>query len=196
MPWSGARQLLNAHQALRLLQRTGRCSECLCQAVERLHLQAFPATYSFISGFPLKQRRPEGVNLVPRVMFRVMSRAADHVEYVDLSIDPLLQRSRYASRGIAYLMLLNGIAALVLLTSVAHLAPQESSMQCWSSAQEPLQRSQAHFSRISVAPCDFKHPSEFPCGTCCGGSLSWPSPAEAEDCRLSQNRGAVRPRLG
>ena len=57
-----------------------------------------------------------------------MSRSADHVEYVDvLSIDPLFlekQRSRYASRGIAYLTLLNGIAALVLLTSVAHLAPQ------------------------------------------------------------------------
>lgn len=57
-----------------------------------------------------------------------MSRSADHVEYVDvLSIDPLFlekQRSRFASRGIAYLTLLNGIAALVLLTSVAHLAPQ------------------------------------------------------------------------
>jgi rare lipoprotein A len=57
-----------------------------------------------------------------------MSRSADHVEHVDvLSIDPLFlekQRSRYASRGVAYLTLLNGIAALVLLTSVAHLAPQ------------------------------------------------------------------------
>ena len=111
-----------------------------------------------------------------------MSRSADHVEYVDvLSIDPLFlekQRSRFASRGIAYLTLLNGIAALVLLTSVAHLAPQVEDAKrvvdaMWSWAQEP-QRSQAHFSRISVAPCDFKHPSEFPCGTCCGGSLSWP----------------------
>jgi Collagen triple helix repeat (20 copies) len=57
-----------------------------------------------------------------------MSRSADHVEHVDvLSVDPLFlekQRSRYASRGIAYLTLLNGIAALVVLTSVAHLAPQ------------------------------------------------------------------------
>jgi rare lipoprotein A len=57
-----------------------------------------------------------------------MSRSADHVEHVDvLSINPLFlekQRSRYASRGMAYLTLLNGIAALVLLTSVAHLAPQ------------------------------------------------------------------------
>jgi rare lipoprotein A len=57
-----------------------------------------------------------------------MSRSTDRVEHVDvLSIDPLFiekQRSRYASRGIAYLTLLNGIAALVLLASVAHLAPQ------------------------------------------------------------------------
>ena len=57
-----------------------------------------------------------------------MSRSADQIERVDvLSIDPLFlekQRSRYASRGIAYLTLLNGIAALVLLSSVAQLAPQ------------------------------------------------------------------------
>ena len=58
-----------------------------------------------------------------------MARSLDHVEQVDvLSIDSLFfekQRSRYASRGIAYLILLNGIAALLLLTSVAHLAQVE-----------------------------------------------------------------------
>jgi hypothetical protein len=51
----------------------------------------------------------------------------DHREEVDvLSIDPLFferQRSRYASRSVAYLILLNGIAALVLLASLTNLAP-------------------------------------------------------------------------
>jgi Collagen triple helix repeat (20 copies) len=45
----------------------------------------------------------------------------------DVEDDPLLlerQRNRYASRGVAYLILLNGIGALVLLASLAHLAPQ------------------------------------------------------------------------
>jgi peptidoglycan lytic transglycosylase len=55
-----------------------------------------------------------------------MSRSADQVEQVDvLSIDPLFleqQRNRFASRGIACLILLNGIAALLLLTNVARLA--------------------------------------------------------------------------
>jgi hypothetical protein len=49
-------------------------------------------------------------------------------EEVDvLNIDPLFlerQRGRFASRGIAYLVLLNGVAALILLGSFAHLAPQ------------------------------------------------------------------------
>src|SRR5262245_64479872 len=57
-----------------------------------------------------------------------MARSLDEVEQVDvLSIDPLFfekQRSRYASRGIAYLILLNGIAALILLMGAAHLSPQ------------------------------------------------------------------------
>jgi hypothetical protein len=52
----------------------------------------------------------------------------DITEEVDVvNIDPLFverQRGRYASRGIAYLILLNGIAALILLGSFAHLAPQ------------------------------------------------------------------------
>ena len=52
----------------------------------------------------------------------------DYREELDVvSIDPLFlerQRSRYVSRGIAYLILLNGIAALVLLASLSQLAPQ------------------------------------------------------------------------
>jgi hypothetical protein len=52
----------------------------------------------------------------------------DFREEVDLvNIDPLhlhRQRSRYASRGIAYLILLNGIAALVLLAGFSRLGPQ------------------------------------------------------------------------
>lgn len=42
-------------------------------------------------------------------------------------IDPLYlarQRDRYASRGVTVLILLNGVAALVLLASFAHLTPQ------------------------------------------------------------------------
>jgi hypothetical protein len=53
---------------------------------------------------------------------------ADYGEEVDVvSIEPLFlqtQRNRYASRGIAYLILLNGIAALIVLASLTHLAPQ------------------------------------------------------------------------
>jgi hypothetical protein len=49
-------------------------------------------------------------------------------EEVDvLNIDPLFlerQRDRFASRGIAYLILLNGVAALILLASFVCLAPQ------------------------------------------------------------------------
>jgi hypothetical protein len=53
---------------------------------------------------------------------------ADYGEEVDVvSVDPLFletQRNRYASRGIAYLILLNGIAALIVLASLTHLASQ------------------------------------------------------------------------
>jgi rare lipoprotein A len=53
---------------------------------------------------------------------------ADYGEEFDVvSIDPLFletQRNRYASRGIAYLILLNGIAALIVLASLTHLASQ------------------------------------------------------------------------
>jgi hypothetical protein len=52
----------------------------------------------------------------------------DRREEIDVvAVDPLSlerQRSRYASRGVAYLVLLNGIGALILLASVAQLAPQ------------------------------------------------------------------------
>src|SRR5262245_46923674 len=62
-----------------------------------------------------------------------MARSLDHVEQVDvLSIGPLFfekHRSRYASRGIAYLILSNGIAALLLLTSIAHLAQVEEAQR-------------------------------------------------------------------
>ena len=43
------------------------------------------------------------------------------------SINPLFlerQRSRYASRGIAFLVLLNGIAALLLMANLVRLRPQ------------------------------------------------------------------------
>ena len=52
----------------------------------------------------------------------------DYREEVDIvTIDPMLlerQRSRYASRGVAYLVLLNGVAALILLAAVSQLTPQ------------------------------------------------------------------------
>jgi hypothetical protein len=52
----------------------------------------------------------------------------DFREEIDIvRIDPLFlerQRNRYASRGIAFLVILNGIAALLLLTNLAHLRPQ------------------------------------------------------------------------
>jgi Collagen triple helix repeat (20 copies) len=51
----------------------------------------------------------------------------DFREEIDIvRIDPLLlerQRGRYASRGIALLILLNGIAALILLAGFSNLAP-------------------------------------------------------------------------
>ena len=49
------------------------------------------------------------------------------VEYHDDALDPLLlerQRRRYASRAIAYLVLLNGVAALILLANLSRLAAQ------------------------------------------------------------------------
>ena len=49
-------------------------------------------------------------------------------EEVDVvRVDPLFlerQRNRYASRGVAFLVILNGIAALLLLASFAHLSPK------------------------------------------------------------------------
>jgi hypothetical protein len=53
----------------------------------------------------------------------------DHGEGFDDPIDPLFlerQRRRYASRAIAYLVLLNGVAALIMLASLPQLAGQVS----------------------------------------------------------------------
>lgn len=52
----------------------------------------------------------------------------DYREEVDIvRIDPLFlerQRNRYASRGVAFLVLLNGVAALILLSNFLRLHPQ------------------------------------------------------------------------
>ena len=52
----------------------------------------------------------------------------DYREGVDIvRIDPLFlerQRNRYASRGVAFLVILNGIAALILLSNFLRLHPQ------------------------------------------------------------------------
>jgi hypothetical protein len=52
----------------------------------------------------------------------------DYREEVDIvRIDPLFlerQRNRYASRGVAFLVILNGIAALLLLGNFVRLSPQ------------------------------------------------------------------------
>jgi len=52
----------------------------------------------------------------------------DYREEIDIiRIDPLAlerQRARYANRGITFLALLNGVAALILLASLTQLAPQ------------------------------------------------------------------------
>jgi hypothetical protein len=52
----------------------------------------------------------------------------DYREEIDIvRIDPLSlerQRSRYASRGVTFLILLNGVAALVLLAAFTRLTPQ------------------------------------------------------------------------
>ena len=49
-------------------------------------------------------------------------------EEVDIvRIDPLFlerQRNRYASRGVAFLVILNGVAALLLLGNFVRLSPQ------------------------------------------------------------------------
>ena len=55
-------------------------------------------------------------------------------EEIDVvSVDPLFierQRNRYASRGLAYIVLLNGLAAIALLISLAH----------WTSSTESTKR--------------------------------------------------------
>jgi len=53
-----------------------------------------------------------------------MARQREPREEIDVvSVDPLFierQRDKYASRGLAYIVLLNGIAALGLLVGIAH----------------------------------------------------------------------------
>jgi hypothetical protein len=58
--------------------------------------------------------------------FKMTAPFSDYREEVDVvSADLLfLESQRYASRGIAHLVLLNGIAALILLASFTNLAPQ------------------------------------------------------------------------
>ena len=57
-----------------------------------------------------------------------MDRPPDYREEVDIvRIDPLFlerQRNRYASRAVAFLVLLNGVAALFVLASLLRLNPQ------------------------------------------------------------------------
>src|SRR5262245_18272791 len=107
-----------------------------------------------------------------------MARSLDEVEQVDvLSIDPLFfekQRSRYASRGIAYLILLNGIAALILLMGAAHLSPQvedakrvvDAMLVFGSGASAAL--ASAFFAYVRRT-YDFKYQNAFHCGMHCGG---------------------------
>ena len=56
-----------------------------------------------------------------------ISRTPDIKEEVDIvRIDPLFlerQRNRYASRAVAFLVILNGIAALLLLSNFVNLRP-------------------------------------------------------------------------
>ena len=57
-----------------------------------------------------------------------LDRPPDYREEVDIvGIDPLFlerQRNRYASRGVAFLVILNGVAALLLLVNLLRLNPQ------------------------------------------------------------------------
>ena len=58
---------------------------------------------------------------------RPQSRKRISIKEEVASINPLFlerQRSRYASRGIAFLVLLNGIAALLLMANLVRLRPQ------------------------------------------------------------------------
>ena len=57
-----------------------------------------------------------------------LDRPPDYREEVDIvRIDPLFlerQRNRYASRGVAFLVILNGVAALLLLINLLRLNTQ------------------------------------------------------------------------
>jgi hypothetical protein len=95
----------------------------------------------------------------------------DFREEIDIvQIDPLLlerQRNRYASRGIALLILLNGIAALILLAGFSNLAPATQNagkvvMRCWFLAPEPWSGLPVCFLRISGGPFALWRPSGSP----------------------------------
>jgi hypothetical protein len=67
-----------------------------------------------------------GYTSIDELSQRASTMSVPPPDYRD-SLDPLFlerQRNRYASRGVAFLILLNGIAALILLASLSHLAPQ------------------------------------------------------------------------
>src|ERR1043166_4257859 len=52
-------------------------------------------------------------------------------------VDPLFlerQRNRYASRGVAYVVLLNGLAAIALLITLAHGSPAGESAKRFADA--------------------------------------------------------------
>src|SRR6476646_9206780 len=98
----------------------------------------------------------------------------DYREEVDIvRIDPLFlerQRNRYASRGVAFLVILNGVAALILLASFVRLSPQIENApkvrlaQWWCSAPVSRRHSQACFSPTCAAPSDSKSAACFVVG--------------------------------
>ena len=83
-------------------------------------------------------------------------------EEVDVvRVDPLFierQRNRYASRGVAFLVILNGIAALLLLASFVRLSPQVGNARTVAAAMVVLlRRSQACSLPTSAALSQSRH---------------------------------------
>ena len=95
----------------------------------------------------------------------------DFREEIDIvRIDPLLlerERGRYASRGAALLILLNGLAALILLAGFSHLAPATGNAGKVVDAMLVFGSgawlgSPVRFSHISGGPSAFWRPSGAP----------------------------------